>query len=381
MHLISAYRPNHVAETLCPMVGLHMRTESKIVADPNALKSLAEFPSIRILFGKTPISEIASPLRVAHTERLQIELAQHAPIFVKRDDLTPGFGNKTRKLEVILADARAQGADCLITAGGPQSNHCRQTAQFGRELGLEVHLMFGTSNGQIDFPYVGNQVVDRLFDAQVHVCKKLERPVAMESLASELAEQGRTPYIIPVGGSNYLGAIAYAKGFQELLEQASQSGNRFERIVVATSSGGIQAGLVVGAKLAGWRGEILGISIDQVPDADEPHYDLKYVTHMVMIANQALERLNAGCRVSATDFNVSYDYLQEGYGVVGDYDRIGVRTLANHGILAGPVYSGRAFGALIDMMSKKSIPTDGKTLFWHTGGAGEIDVYKEDLFS
>ena len=203
----------------------------------------------------------------------------------------------------------------------------------------------------------------------------------MESLASELAEQGRTPYIIPVGGSNYLGAIAYAKGFQELLEQASQSGNRFERIVVATSSGGIQAGLVVGAKLAGWRGEILGISIDQVPDADEPHYDLKYVTHMVMIANQALERLNAGCRVSATDFNVSYDYLQEGYGVVGDYDRIGVRTLANHGILAGPVYSGRAFGALIDMMSKKSIPTDGKTLFWHTGGAGEIDVYKEDLFS
>ncbi len=84
--------------------------------------------------------------------------------------------------------------------------------------------------------------------------------------------------------------------------------------------------------------------------------------------------------VSAIDLNVSYDYLQEGYRVVGDYDRIGVRTLANHGILAGPVHSGRAFGALIDMMSKKSIPTDGKTLFWHTGGAGEIDVYKEDLF-
>lgn len=93
---------------------------------------------------------------------------------------------------------------------------------------------------------------------------------------------------------------------------------------------------MVGAKLAGWRGEILGISIDQVPDADEPHNDLKYVKHMVTIANQALERLNARCQVSVTDFNVSYDYLQEGYGVVGDYDRIGVRTLANHGISCMP---------------------------------------------
>lgn len=345
-----------------------------------AIENLTKFRSIPILHGPTPVTELAAPLRVAATERLQIELNSQFSVFLKRDDLTPGFGNKTRKLEVILADVKDQGADCVITAGGPQSNHCRQTAQFGREMQLEVHLMFGTSSGRRDFSYSGNQVVDRLFDATVHVCRKSERAQAMEALSERLREEGKIPYVIPVGGSDYLGALAYAKGFLELLDQSANASTSFERIVVATSSGGTQAGLVVGARLAGWEGEIIGISIDQIPDVDEPDTRLKYVGHMSTIANQALEHLGAPTRVVSTDFKVNYDYLQDGYGVVGDYDRIGVITLANHGIIAGPVYSGRAFGAFLDLLSEGAIPDDGKTIFWHTGGAGELDVYKDDIF-
>jgi len=135
----------------------------------------------------------------------------------------------------------------------------------------------------------------------------------------------------------------------------------------------------VGARLTGWPGEILGISIDQVPDAQEQDENSKYVQHMLRISNEALHHLGSEARLSAADFNLNYDYLQDGYGVVGDYDRVGVRTLANHGIIAGPVYSGRAFGGLLDLIAKGVIPTDGKTLFWHTGGAAELECYKDDL--
>jgi D-cysteine desulfhydrase len=349
-------------------------------ADQAALTKLAKFPSVPLLHGETPITRITGGLRVAEVGSLKLKLPQAATLSIKRDDLTPGFGNKTRKLELILADALAKRADCVITAGGPQSNHCRQTAQFARALGMDAHLMFGTASGERDFPCRGNQVVNRLFGATIHVCRKSERASAMAALAEDLRGQSKTPYVIPVGGSNHLGTLAYAKGFVEFLQQCQRSGEPFERIVVATSSGGTQAGLMLGAKLAGWPGEILGISIDQVQDDQEPDEALKYVRHMKTIANEALMCLESNARLSAADFTLNYDYLQGGYGVIGDYDRVGVMTLANHGIIAGPIYAGRAFGALLDLMAKDTIPSDGRTLFWLTGGAGEIEVYNQDLF-
>lgn len=344
-----------------------------------ALKKLGEIPFVPLLLGETPITR-ADTLRVAQTRELQLRLPRQSPLFIKRDDLTPGFGNKTRKLELILADAQAKGADCVITAGGPQSNHCRQTAQFARAMGMGAHLMFGTATGEKDFPCTGNQVIDRLFGAEIHQCRKSERAAAMDALAEALRAKGKTPCVIPVGGSNALGTLAYAKGFLEFLEQCRRSDLSVDRIVAATSSGGTQAGLVLGAKLAGWPGEILGISIDQVPDNQEPNESQKYVRHMTTIANEGLSRLESSLRLSAADFTLNYDYLQAGYGVVGDYDRVGVSTLANHGIIGGPVYAGRAFGALLDLMARDTIPSDGKTLFWHTGGAGEIEFYRDDLF-
>lgn len=347
--------------------------------DPAAFTKLRTFPSVPLLHGETPIDRITGGLRVAEAGSLKLKLPQAAMLSIKRDDLTPGFGNKTRKLELILADALAKRADCVITAGGPQSNHCRQTAQFARFLGMDAHLVFGTASGERDFPCVGNQVVNRLFGATVHVCKKSERASAMDALADALRKNGKTPYVIPVGGSNALGTLAYARGFVDFLDQCRRSGESYDRLVVATSSGGTQAGLVMGATLVGWPGEILGISIDQVPDDQEPNASQKYVRHMTTIANEALKCLGSGGRLSAADFRLNYDYLQGGYGVVGDYDRVGVKTLANHGLIAGPVYAGRAFGALLDLMARGTIPADGRTLFWHTGGAGEIEFYNKEL--
>ncbi len=240
--------------------------------------------------------------------------------------------------------------------------------------------MFGTPSGERDFPYVGNQVVDRLFGATVHTCKKQDRDSAMHELASHLTAHGKNPYIIPVGGSNFLGVLGYAKGFLEFLQQTSRSALQIDRIVVATSSGGTQAELVLGAALAEWRGEILGISIDQIPDDKETSPESGFVSHMCRIANDAVDYLGLNLRFDASHFNLNVNYLQGGYGIVGDYDIIGVRTLANHGIIAGPVYSGRAFGALLDLLAAGSLPCDGATLFWHTGGAGELDFYKDDLF-
>ena len=349
-----------------------------MVTAPDFLKNLDFVP---ILNNHTPIEKFAKDLKISERFQKNFSKSIQACLCIKRDDLTPGFGNKTRKLEYLLADAKSQNSDCVITAGGPQSNHCRQTAQFARSLGLDTHLVFGTKTGERDFPMVGNPFIDELFSAKIHTCKKPDRANAMIRLQEELRFQGKRPYVIPVGGSNHLGALAYAKAFYEMLEQSRSIGVAFDKIIFATSSGGTHAGLVIGSKLANWSGKIIGISIDQVPDNEEPDEESKYVSFMTSIANLAMEKIGLEPTISTGDFNVNYSYLQDGYGVVGDIDRLGVYTLANHGILSGPVYSGRAFGALVDMYFKGEISPNDNVLFWHTGGVGELDVYREDLLA
>jgi D-cysteine desulfhydrase len=345
----------------------------------NIFEEINKINFISILHAATPLEFLSNSFQIPNEFKESHALDQHAKIFIKRDDLTPGFGNKTRKLEYLLSDAKKLGCDCVITAGGPQSNHCRQTAQFARSIGLEAHLVFGTKSGLSDYAMVGNPFIDQILSAAIHTCRKPDRSVTMQALAEELNIKGKKPYVIPVGGSNKFGVIAYARAFSEMLEQSRLMGVEFSKIIFASSSGGTQAGLVVGARLAGWTGEIIGISIDQVPDEEEFNQELKYVAFMVDIANSALEHLGLDLRVTYKDFAVNYDYLQDGYGVVGKFDRLGVFTLANHGILSGPVYSGRAFGALIDLVKNKRIKSEDTVLFWHTGGVGELDVYRDDL--
>ncbi len=295
-------------------------------------------------------------------------------LWIKRDDQTGlGLGgNKARKLEFLVADALAQKCDVLLTAGAAQSNHCRQTAAAAARVGLRCELVLGGVHGEVP---EGNLLLDTLFGAAVHWTGMDRRGERMEERAGELRHQGHNPYVIPYGGSNGVGAVGYVVAMAELMGQLNRAGERVDRIVVASSSGGTQAGLVLGKKIARFEGEIIGISIDKGERAPEP-----YEAEMCGIANDAALRLGLDARCSPGDFHVRYDFLGEGYGIVGDLERdaIGV-TAASEGILLDPVYTGRAMGALLSMVRGGEIASGENILFWHTGGAPALFAYGADL--
>ena len=257
---------------------------------------------------------------------------------VKRDDLTglATGGNKTRKLEFLVADALAQACDTLITADGPQSNHCRQTAAAAAIAGLDCHLVLG---GEPQ-PPLGNLLLDELLGAKIHWTPRPQRNARIGTLAEELRAAGRKPYAIPVGGSTPLGAMGYVAAMFELVEQLAARHLQVIHLNFATSSGGTQAGIVLGAKLAGFGGRITAISIDQLPDAKS---DERFLAGVCEIAIGAAAILNADVQLTVDDFTTNYDYLGAGYGIVGDLGRETIRLLAcNEGILVGPVYTARA---------------------------------------
>jgi D-cysteine desulfhydrase len=199
----------------------------------------------------------------------------------------------------------------------------------------------------------------------------------MAALADELKSQGRRPYVIPVGGSVAVGALGYVAAMFELVEQLKEQGRGATHIVFATSSGGTQAGIVLGSKLAGFQGRITAISIDQIPDE---HSDEKFLAGVCEEANGAAKLLEADGRLTVDDFQTNYDYLGAGYGVVGDLEREAIRLLARtEGLLVGPVYTGRAAGAMIDLICRKSISRDETVIFWHTGDDAALHAYVKEL--
>jgi D-cysteine desulfhydrase len=296
-------------------------------------------------------------------------------LMVKRDDFTglATGGNKTRKLEFLIADALAGGADCVITAGGPQSNHCRQTAAAAAIAGLEAHLVLGGDPQ----PPLGNLLLDQLLGARIHWTPKANRAARMASLADELRRAGRKPYVIPVGGSTAIGALGYVAAMFELQAQLKEQGRAVDHILFATSSGGTQAGLVLGAHLAGFPGRVTAISIDQVRDDQSNE---KFLAGVCSIANEAAELLRRDVRLNVESFHTNYDYLGAGYGVVGDMERDAIRLLArNEGLLVGPVYTGRAAGAMVDLVRRGAFRAEEAVLFWHTGDETALHAYANDL--
>lgn len=298
-------------------------------------------------------------------------------LLVKRDDLTglATGGNKTRKLEFLVADALSQGCDTLITAGGPQSNHCRQTAAAAAIAGLECHLVLG---GEPQ-PALGNLLLDQLLGATIHWTPRPQRNARIGTLAAELRAAGRKPYAIPVGGSVPLGAIGYVVAMFELVEQFDARELNVDHIVFATSSGGTQAGITLGASLAEYHGQITAISIDQVPDGESND---GFLAGVCQIANDAAALLEVATRFTIDDFPTNYDYLGAGYGVVGELERDAIRLFARHeGILVGPVYTARAAGALIDLVRRGTFSHDQSVLFWHTGDDVTLQAYAGDVMS
>ncbi len=292
-------------------------------------------------------------------------------LYVKRDDQTglATGGNKTRKLEFLVADALDQRSDTLITAGAPQSNHARQTAAAAAKLGLRCVLVL---RGQPSSSRQGNLLLDEILGAQVRWAAREAVVDAMRTAADELSVKGYTPYLIPYGGSNPIGATGYVAAMEELMEQARQMNLRFDRIVFASSSGGTQAGLVVGAKATGYTGQLLGISVD------EKREDLQ--AKVAALATETAAHLGQTTEFAPGDIDVNADYLGAGYGVVGGPEREAIRLAAEtEGFLLDPVYTGRAFAGLIDLIRKGSIRRGETVLFWHTGGTSALFAYTDEL--
>ena len=295
-------------------------------------------------------------------------------IFMKRDDNT-GLalgGNKTRKLEFIMGDALAQGADCVITAGAAQSNHCRQTAAAAASLGLECHLVLG---GEEPEQISGNLLLDKIFGSHIHWAGANRKGEDIPKIVEQLTKQGKKPYVIPYGGSNELGALAFVEAFKELESQRESMNLSFTHIVFASSSGATQAGLMLGKKRLNSPAQIVGINIDK-GETDKVPFD----QYTVALANSTASLIGADHQFSESDLALNSDYVGEGYGVVGTLENEAIAmTAQTEGILLDPVYTGRAMGGLIDMIRSGKIKKTDRVLFWHTGGAPALFAYSSDL--
>lgn len=295
-------------------------------------------------------------------------------LLIKRDDQTGlAFGgNKTRKLEFLVGQASEQGADTLITAGAAQSNHCRQTAAAAAKAGLRCELIL---NGKKPELPNGNLLLDELLGATAHWIERPQRPAKLKELPEQLRADGRKPYVIGVGGSNGVGATGYVLAMMELVDQLRARQQRVDHIVFGSSSGGTQAGMVLGAKIAGFSGKLHGVGIDK-DDRDRGPYE----DELAQIANECAEYIGSGVRLTKSDFEVVYGYVGGGYGVVGDLEREAIRTAASReGIILDPVYAGRAFGAMLDLIRLQVFMRGETVLFWHTGGAPALFAYAADL--
>jgi D-cysteine desulfhydrase family pyridoxal phosphate-dependent enzyme len=304
------------------------------------------FPRVRIAVLPTPIEPLLRLSAVLKGPRL----------LVKRDDLT-GLalgGNKTRKLEFLLAEAQANGARTLITVGAAQSNHCRQTAALAARMGLGCILVL---SGTPEQPASGNLLLDQLFGAEIIWTSYEQRADALKQTFEDAWKAGRRPYLIPLGASNALGTLSYEAAFQEFLGQSAP----VDWIVVASSSGGTQAGLALGAKRSGWQGQVLGISID--------HDQAELKQTVTRLCHEAADRIGEHSTISPDDIQVNAEFLGEGYGVMGAAEREAILLFARtEGMLLDPVYTGRAAAGLIALIRRGFFKPEETVLFWHTGG-------------
>ncbi|MGM8898455.1 MULTISPECIES: D-cysteine desulfhydrase family protein [unclassified Psychrobacter] len=295
-------------------------------------------------------------------------------IFMKRDDNT-GLalgGNKTRKLEFIIGDALAKGTDTIITAGAAQSNHCRQTAAAAASLGLECHLVLG---GEEPEQVSGNLLLDKIFGCHIHWAGANRKGEDIPQIVEQLTKADKNVYVVPYGGSSELGALAFVEAFKELELQRESINETFTHIVFASSSGGTQAGLMLGNKIFNLPYQIVGINIDK-GETDKVPFD----QYTVALANSTAKLINADYKFSESDLMLNSDYVGEGYGVVGKLENEAIEMMAQtEGILLDPVYTGRAMGGLIDMIRTGQIKKTDRVLFWHTGGAPALFAYSSDL--
>lgn len=324
---------------------------------------LARFPRVHLAHLPTPLE---------HLKRLSEELGG-PEIWIKRDDCTglSTGGNKTRKLEFLMAEAQALGADCVMTQGATQSNHARQTAAFAAKLGMDCHLLLEDRTGYTDPAYTanGNVLLDVLHGASYETRgPDLDMHAEMESVADERRAEGQKVYTIPGGGSNPTGALGYVNCAFELVAQANERSLRVDHIVHATGSAGTQAGLVVGLKAMNAKIPLLGIGVRAPRDKQEENvYQLALATASKMDCAGVVER---------ADVIANTDYVGEGYGIPGDDTLDAIRLFAQlESILLDPVYSGKGAAGLIDLIRKGHFRKGERVVFVHTGGSAALFGY------
>jgi len=329
--------------------------------------TLSGFPRVR--FGHLP-----TPLEPM--DRLSAHLGGPR-IWVKRDDCTglSSGGNKTRKLEFLMADAQEQGADTVITQGATQSNHARQTAAAAAKLGMTCHILLEDRTGSNDANYNlnGNVLLDQLHGASISKrAGGADMNAEMEQLAEKVRAEGATPYIIPGGGSNPVGALGYVNCARELVEQAQDIGLSIDALVHATGSSGTQAGLVAGLAAIDSDIHLLGIGVRAPQEKQE---------QMVFdLAQRTATRLDPALVIDRGDVRANCDYVGPGYGMPTDGMRAALRLLAEkEGLLFDPVYSGKGLDGLIDLVKKGHFDGMENIVFLHTGGSAALFGYP-DIF-
>jgi 1-aminocyclopropane-1-carboxylate deaminase/D-cysteine desulfhydrase-like pyridoxal-dependent ACC family enzyme len=311
-----------------------------------------------------PAAPIAlPPSPVVRLSRLEAALGSSAPrLFMKRDDLLPVAlgGNKVRKLQLIAAAAAGAGADALVTCGTVSSNHARVTAAFGAMLGWRVVLVL---NGAPSAEPRGNLRFDGLFGAEIRFVESPERrDSGMDEAARNLTTQGRRPFVIALGGSTPLGAMAMARAITEV----SAQGIRPDLIVHASSSGGTQAGLIAGVGLVGGRSAVLGVSPDVSAEVLR--------AQVRRLLDGVAATLGAKPETVGADRTIQVDDTQvgDGYGRETASSREAIELIARtEGILLSPTYGAKAMASLIDRVRQREYSADQTILFWNTGGPNE----------
>ena len=317
---------------------------------------LSRFPRVKLAHLPTPLEPMT---------RLSKELG--VEIWIKRDDCTglSTGGNKTRKLEFLMAEAEAQGADMVMTQGATQSNHARQTAAAAAKLGMECHILLEDRTGYNNANYNGNGnvLLDHLHGASTEKFPGGHNMVEeMEKAAEAKRAEGKNVYVIPGGGSNATGALGYVNCSFELLAQANDMGLRIDRVVHATGSSGTQAGLVTGLCAMNSGIPLLGIGTRAPqPKQEQMVYDL---------ALKTAEKLGCAGVVKREHVMANTDYVGEGYGLPTESGVEAIAMFAElDGILLDPVYSAKGAAGLIDLARKGFFDKDERIVFLHTGGA------------
>ncbi|MGO4722470.1 MULTISPECIES: D-cysteine desulfhydrase [unclassified Inquilinus] len=329
------------------------------------MPSLDQLPRIALQHAPTPLEPMP-----------RLTAALGGPqLWIKRDDCT-GLalgGNKVRKLEFLLGEALAQGADTIITAGGPQSNHARQTAAAAAKLGLDCVLILTDAVAGRDPTYHtnGNLLLDELFGARIELHPGTADPDAELARAAEQCRaEGGTPYIIPIGGSNALGMMGYVDAARELLAQAKAQGVGITHVALASGSGGTHAGLALGLALGGSTAPAIGYCISRTSQEQRPR------VAALLQAGSAL--LGVASPLSGDDVVLEDGVVGEGYGLPTDGMVEALRlAAAQEALLLDPVYTGKAMAGLIAGIRAGRFRPDDVVVFLHTGGAPSLFAYPD----